>query len=140
MIPSQKFLDQLKRHEGLRLKPYRCTAGKLTIGYGRNLDDVGISVEEAERLLANDVDMTYNTCIHAFPWFAELSEDRQSVIMNMCFNLGLTKLKGFKNFLKAMEMGAYATAAHEMSDSDWFEQVGSRAVELRSMVLGPENI
>lgn len=136
------LVAQIQKHEGLRLKPYHCTAGKLTIGYGRNLEDVGIDVEEAEFLLRKDLARVENECLHAFPWFAELSEARQDVILNMCFNLGLAGLKKFKKFLKAAEMGAYETAAHEMMDSDWAEQVKGRATELAQMMrgVGPENV
>lgn len=132
--------DQLKIDEGLRLKPYRCTANKLTIGYGRNLDDVGISKAEAECMLETDIREAENACLHAFPWFAELTEPRQDVIVNMCFNLGLTRLLGFKKFLKAMSLGDYATAAKEMMDSRWAKQVGSRADRLRDIIWGPEQV
>lgn len=129
-------LAQLKIDEGLRLKPYRCSAGKLTIGYGRNLDANGISKVEAEFLLDNDIKEAENACVHTFPWFAELTESRQDVIVNMCFNLGLKGLLGFKKFLKAVELGNYETAAHEMMDSDWAEQVGARALRLARIMRG----
>jgi lysozyme len=68
----KKEIDLLKKHEGLRLKPYRCSADKLTIGYGRNLDDVGISEEEAEMLLLNDL-LTANIEVeNRFVWFEDL--------------------------------------------------------------------
>lgn len=138
MTPVGK--EQLKIDEGLRLKPYRCSAGKLTIGYGRNLDANGISQAEAEVLLENDIRDAENTCIHSFPWFADLTEPRQDVLVNMCFNLGLTRLLGFKKFLKAMELGNYETAAHEMMDSDWAEQVGARALRLARIIRGTDEV
>ena len=135
---NEALVAQIQRHEGLRLKAYYCTAGKLTIGYGRNLEDVGIDIDEAELMLRKDLARCENECLHAFPWFADLSEQRKDVILNMCFNLGLAGLRKFKKFLKAVEMGAYETAAHEMMDSDWAEQVKGRALELAQMMRGTE--
>lgn len=138
MTPDGK--QQLKDDEGLRLKPYRCSAGKLTIGYGRNLDDNGISKAEAEYLLDGDIRDAENACLHAFPWFADLSEERQDVLVNMCFNLGMTRLLRFTRFLKAMSLGAYETAAHEMMNSNWAEQVGDRAKRLAQVMRGSESV
>lgn len=134
------LIAQIQRHEGLRLKPYHCTAGKLTIGYGRNLEDVGITAHEAEILLVGDLSRCEDACLHAFPWFADLSESRQDVILNMCFNLGLAGLKKFTKFLRAVELGNYDTAADEMLDSLWAKQVKSRALELAGMMRGPESV
>ena len=79
---------QLVRHEGLRLKPYRCTAGKLTIGYGRNLDDRGISRKEAYAMLDRDIRDCEQWLIDKIPdIYNNLDEVRQSVLLNMCFNL-----------------------------------------------------
>ncbi|MDH4235612.1 MAG: glycoside hydrolase family protein [Nitrospira sp.] len=136
MSRRDTLIAQIKRHEGLRLKPYYCTAGKLTVGYGRNLEDVGVDADEAEGMLRNDLARVENECLHVFPWFSELSEARQEVILNMCFNLGLAGLKKFTKFLKAVELGNYDTAADEMLESLWAKQVKSRALELASMMRG----
>lgn len=122
--------DTLIRHEGLRLTPYRCTAGKLTIGIGRNLDDVGISEAEARLMLRNDIVNAEAELRRAFSWFDRLSPLRQQVLVNMAFNIGLPRLKGFRNMLAALERGDYNRAAVEMLDSRWARQVKSRAVEL----------
>lgn len=131
---NRAIVEQLKRHEGLRLKPYRCTADKLTIGYGRNLEQVGITEQEAEYLLLNDIKQCENDCLHAFPWFTDLNEARQGVLVNMCFNVGLSRLMFFKKFLAAMNLGNYNTAADEMLDSMWAEQVKGRAIELAAII------
>lgn len=136
----EALIEQIQRHEGLRLKPYYCTAEKLTIGYGRNLEDVGIDAEEAEFMLRKDLSRAENDCLHAFPWFADLTDDRKDVILNMCFNLGLNGLKKFVKFLQAVELGNYDTAADEMLDSLWAKQVKGRALELAGMMRGPENV
>ena len=73
----------LKLDEGLRLKPYRDTVGKLTIGIGRNLDDVGISEAEAEYLLSNDLDRTISDLDKYMLWWQTLDTPRRRVILNM---------------------------------------------------------
>jgi lysozyme len=139
----KKEIDLLKKHEGLRLKPYRCSADKLTIGYGRNLDDVGISEEEAEMLLLNDL-LTANIEVeNRFVWFEDLDEVRKAVVVNMIFNLGIARFSAFKKTISLIEEGSYSEAAQEMLDSRWANQVGSRANELSEMMrtgLWPEEI
>lgn len=121
-------------HEDERLKPYRCTAGKMTIGVGRNLDDVGISHEESQYLLSNDLKRVDKE-LATLPWTAQLDDVRYAVLQDMCFNLGLSRLKGFKNFLAAMAKQDWKTASREMIDSRWATQVGRRAYRLQQMVL-----
>jgi lysozyme len=123
---------RIKQDEGLRLHPYNCTSGKVTIGYGRNLDDVGISEFEADILLRNDVERAHKDAISFTGpdvWNG-LSHARRAVIINMAFNLGLTRLRAFKSFHHHLVMSAYAEAAYEMLDSRWARQVGDRAERL----------
>lgn len=127
---AETLLEQLIRHEGLKLKPYRCTAGKLTIGVGRNLEDMGITKDEALYMLRADIARCYAECKSAFSWFAALTEARQNVLVNMCFNMGIARLKEFKKMLAAAHLGEYEDAAREMLDSAWAGQVGDRAKEL----------
>ena len=96
-MDKEKLIEQLQRHEGLRLKPYRCSADKLSIGYGRNLDDVGISEAEANMILANDIHKCINQCKKEIPFFFRMNDARQNVPVNMCFNLGIYGLLKFKN-------------------------------------------
>ncbi len=126
--------DQLVRHEGLRLRPYRDTVGKLTVGVGRNLDDVGLSREEAFLLLDNDILRVQSEVIHALPWAVDLDRPRFEVLLNMAFNLGITGLLGFTNFLAHVQQGEYEDAAHHMLDSKWAVQVGKRAQELAQIM------
>ena len=126
---------QLVRHEGLRLKPYRCTAGKLTIGIGRNLDDRGISQKEAYALLERDILDFEQQLLNAIPdVYNGLDEVRQSVLLNMCFNLGLKGLLEFKNTLAFIGAGDWERAANNMLASKWAKQVGMRAIELSEMM------
>lgn len=83
-----KIKDQLIKHEGLRLKPYKCTAGKMTIGVGRNLDDVGISEQEALDMLFNDVGKCLSDLREIFRQFDQLPENIQLVLVDMRFQLG----------------------------------------------------
>ncbi len=127
------FLDrlaaELKRDEGVKLKPYVDTVGKLTIGVGRNLTDVGISQEEADYLLRNDIAEAQTLLDRGIQWWRTLDEERQLVLLNMAFNLG-PGLFGFTNTLAAVQNHEWEAAALAMSHSKWAEQVGLRADRL----------
>lgn len=122
--------EQLVRDEGMRLKPYKDSVGKLTIGVGRNLDDVGICREEAEMLLQHDIVSHTFDLNTALPWISGLDEIRRGVLINMCFNMGIHALLGFKHTLSLIQQGDYAGASKEMLNSHWAEQVGARAQRL----------
>ena len=129
----QRLKDRLKLDEGLRLEPYQDSEGWWTVGYGRLIDTRKggkISEDEAEYMLNNDIDVVINQVIREFPWFGDLSDARQEVILNMVFNLGLPKFKGFKNAITAMKRHDWTDASREMLDSLWSRQVGDRAVRL----------
>jgi len=138
-IDDKALVRQIELHEGLRLKPYRCTAGKLTIGVGRNLEDRGITLSEARMLLANDLADVRNGLLNALPWVAKLDDVRQRVLVDMAFNLGLQGLLEFKRTLAAVQAGQYQQAATMMLQSRWAKQVGQRAERLsRMMVTGAD--
>lgn len=130
--------DMLRRDEGIRLKPYRDTRGKLTIGVGRNLDDDGITLAEADMLLDNDISAAMKQLSDMFPWWTSMTSTRQLVLLNMCFNLGIGGLAGFKQALSAMQAGDYVSAAKEMEASQWYFQTGARAARLVVMMLQGE--
>jgi lysozyme len=134
LVNHQLLWEQLIQHEGLRLKPYRCSAGKLTIGIGRNIEDVGITEEEALVLLGNDISRVIAEIDKKIPAFSSLDEIRKRVLVDMCFNLGISRLMKFRRMLAALEAGDYAQAAVEMMDSRWARQVGSRAERLKYMM------
>jgi lysozyme len=119
MTLQAAVLPSLMRDEGKRLKPYRCPAGKLTIGYGRNLDDVGVTDDEAMAMLEHDIDASIADCRTVFPWFEGLDQVRQGVIVQMRFQLGLAGLLGFRNVLRAIARRDFVDAATEMLDSQW---------------------
>lgn len=134
-----KLKQELMRDEGVRLHPYKDSVGKLTIGVGRNLDDVGLSPEEVNFLLDHDIDravsLARSFCIPRD--FDALTDTRQRVLVNMAFNLG-GKLWGFKNFREALRVHDYVRAAREMLDSKWAVQVGVRASRLADMMAKGE--
>jgi len=133
---SLNLEEDLLRDEGLRLKPYKDTKNILTIGVGRNLDEVGLSKDEAMYLLRNDIIKCKNQ-LNNYLWFSKLSPIRQNVILNMCFNLGFNGLFLFKNMITALAMGNYKLAAMEMLNSKWHKDVGLRAERLaEEMVEG----
>ena len=119
-----RIKEQLVRHEGLRLKPYRCSAGKLTIGIGRNLDDCGITQSEAYVMLINDIINCEKQLQSKIPdIYNGLDEVRKSVMLNMCFNMGINGLLGFKNTLAFVKVGDWERAANNMLVSKWAKQV-----------------
>ncbi len=131
----ERIKEQLVRHEGLRLKPYRCTSGKLTIGIGRNLDDCGISQSEAYVMLINDIMNCEKQLQSKIPdIYNGLDEVRKSVLLNMCFNLGINGLLGFKNTLAFVKAGDWERAANNMLVSKWAKQVGRRAIDLSELM------
>mgnify|MGYP000498076501 CR=1 FL=1 len=126
----QILKDQLIKHEGLRLKPYLDSVGKMTIGVGRNLDDVGITEAEAMKMLENDILRTASELNKAFYWFDSMDDVRGSIVMDMCFNLGITRFRGFKKMIQAIENNDWIKASEEMKDSKWCRQVGIRCTVL----------
>lgn len=129
-----KLQIELLRDEGQRLKPYLDTVGKLTIGIGRNLDDVGVSEDEVALMLKNDIDRVEQGLKAACPWYSHLTDARQRALCNLCFNLGLGGLLGFRKAMKAMQAGQYDTAADEFMDSLWAKQVGARADRITTLI------
>lgn len=126
----EKVETQLIVDEDLRLTPYKCPAGKLTIGVGRNLEDNGITREEAYYLLRNDVDACHRQLFLTIPFYDRLPSEKKEVLLNMCFNMGLTRLLEFKKMLAAMALNKWDDAAHEMANSAWAFQVVDRAKRL----------
>jgi lysozyme len=131
-----KLREQLIEHEGLRLHPYKCTAGKVTIGVGRNLDDRGITQSEAMDMLQHDIDECALDCVLIVGQsvWDKLSDARQRVLVDMRFNLGPRGLRSFARTLTAISQGRYSDAAEHMLGSKWAGQVGPRATRLAKMM------
>ena len=127
------LIKEITRDEGLRLDLYECSEGKLTIGVGRNIEDRGISEDEASLMLANDLTSSIKEA-QSFPWFNELTDARKRVIVNMIFNIGLSRFKQFKKTIQYLSDREYYRASIEMMDSRWARQVGVRADRLSEMM------
>lgn len=139
MIAFEKIVEWKKLREGEvkkhgRHMPYKCPADKLTIGWGRNIEDRGISEDEAMFLLVNDIRSAESECYQLFDRFAELDDVRQFVLLDMMFNLGYSRLSRFKNMIAAIDRLDYNVATLEMMDSAWYRQTGSRARILAEMM------
>lgn len=125
-----RLTQRLMLDEALRLKPYRCSEGKLTIGVGRNLDDKGLTRQEALYLLGHDIDDATTDARSLVPGFDQLDDVRQEVLVNMALNLGRDRLAGFRLFLAAVTRHDWTEAASQMRDSRWYRQVKGRAERL----------
>lgn len=122
-----KLIDQVKADEGLSLTPYRCTEGRLTIGYGRNLDDVGITDAEADYLLKNDLKRVVSDLKKKLAFFDDLNNARKRALVNMGFQLGVNGLMKFSKMLNALENKNWDSAAKHALDSAWAQQTPERA-------------
>ena len=123
----------LIRHEGKRNLPYECSAGKITIGVGRNLADMPLTDDEIMYLLRNDI-ARCETELNRYPWFRMMDDARRDACINLVFNLGLTRFRQFKKMIKAFEDRDYDRAADELLDSRYALQVGKRAEELSDIL------
>ncbi len=132
-----KLIEQLKIHEGVRTHAYLCSENKITVGVGRNLDSnggIGLSEDEIDYLLSNDIKRCRDELEFNFDWFKELDEVRQDAMINLCFNIGITSLRKFAKASAAMNVQDYEAAAMEFLDSRWANQVGTRALDVTDMI------
>ena len=140
MYPIDESADALKAEEGFVAHCYICTAGAHTVGYGRNIDQkhggIGISEDEADYLLRNDIDRTISEC-QRWDWFDELDPVRQSVVVQLCFQLGRPRLSQFKRMLAALSQQPpdLIAAANELLDSRFANQVPARAARLAEQMV-----
>ena len=135
----KQLKDHIKEYEGLSNVLYKCTSNKLSIGYGRNLEDVGISKDEAEYLLKNDIDIALDEVSEHFD-MPNLPEPAQIVLVDMCFNMGISRLLNFRNMIKAIEQDEWDKAAHELLDSKYAAQTKRRARMNASLLISCKDI
>lgn len=129
-------ISLLKLHEGFVSHAYQDSEGYWTIGVGRLIDkrlNGGISETEADFLLTHDVQRCEGELDDYFPWWRSLSPTRRMALTDMCFNLGIHRLSGFKNMLASLKDGRYSEAAQHAKDSRWAAQVKSRADHIAHM-------
>ena len=132
----ERLVKMLKLHEGVRNHVYVCTAGYETIGVGRNISESGLGLtdEEINILLMNDIERVKQELAGSYFWFADLDDVRQAAMIDICFNLGLSRLRGFVKAITAMSRQQWDVAADEFMDSRWSEQVGQRAITVTNMI------
>ena len=137
-----KLIEQLKRHEGVKKHVYKDINGLEHIGAGRNISasGLGLSDEEVDYLLSNDILRCIKELSAEYSWFGNLDEIRQEAIINIFFNLGATKYRGFKKANAAMEAADYKLAATEFLDSRWAKQVKGRSLELTDIIRTGEYV
>jgi len=128
-----KLEEMLIRHEGKRSLPYECSAGKISVGVGRNLEDNPLTDDEIMYLLRNDIARS-ETELNRYSWFRMMDDARRDACINLVFNLGLTRFRQFKRMIKAFEDRDYERAADELLNSKYAFQVGQRAKELSDII------
>ena len=142
----EDLIEMLKRHEGEvvtngRHVLYKCSAGYWTLGIGRNVDvngGLGLSDEEVDFLLENDIARVIKELSLEYSWFNDLDDVRRDAMIDISFNLGATKLRKFVLALDAMAKADYKSASEEFLDSDWSRTVKGRSLELASMIATGE--
>jgi len=132
----RKVKEMIKGNEGLRLKPYKCPAGKITIGYGRNLEDKGITVDEADNMLFHDVCevLADLRCIFQEKVFSDFSEPRQHALIDMRYQLGFGGFRSFKKMIQAIQDDNWPEAIKQVKNSRYYTQVTNRANRVCDMM------
>lgn len=148
-LSENELIQRFVLHEGCELMPYRCPAGYLTIGVGRNLETNPLTGEEkkvcgdymhgitkniAFYLLRHDIEKVKRECKQNIPFFNRLDPERQYALIDMCFNLGIKSLLGFKKMLGAMGCGDWERAANESLNSKYAKQTGKRARRIANTI------
>lgn len=123
----------IKNQEGLKLTIYKDIVDKWTVGYGRNIQDRGISTDEAELMFQNDKKLCIKQ-LNQYSWYLVAPQHTQFALINMCFNMGINRLLGFKKMVRALIEKNYTQAAIEALDSKWAQQVGQRAKDVALMM------
>ena len=137
MSQNNKLTEMLKRHEGVKTHAYKCSASKITVGVGRNIDPkggIGLTEDEIDYLLQNDIDRIISELDFKYEWFSDINSARQDAMIDISFNLGQTRLRKFEKALTAMSQNNWSKAADEFMDSKWSNQVGNRAKELTDII------
>lgn len=129
-----KLKELLERHEGYRKRPYQCSAGKITIGIGHNLDAHDLPKDIIQRFFYTDINESINTCTVLFKAWQWIPDMKQVVLANMAFQLGHNKLSGFIKLIAAVNAKDWQEASRQMLDSKWARQTPERANELAEIM------
>lgn len=128
------LVPELEFDEGRRRRAYVDTRGKVTIGVGLNLTDVGLPDDVIDLLRDRKIDESEQELDREIPWWRHLSDNRQRVLLNMQYNMGWPKLSQFKRMIDALRVEDFPRAATEMRASVWATQVGDRALRLSRLM------
>ena len=131
-----EILEDIKKHEGFESKVYKCTEGYDTIGYGFAIKDLVIDKDVADLILMKKIHKILERVLVAFPWFQNINNEAKSVIINMCYQLGIRGFSKFKKTIYLLETEQYEDASVEMLDSLWAKQTPNRAKELSERLRG----
>ena len=138
---QSNLTKQLRDEEGEVLHAYSDNLGFTTIGVGRLVDKRkggGITSEESAYLLSNDIAKFERQLDKSLPWWRDLTEPRQAVILGMAFQMGVDGLLGFKNTLVMVKSGDYAGASENMMKSKWAQQTPARAKRMSDQMRSSE--
>ena len=142
-VVSELCKNRMKSEEGFSNKLYRDTSdhvgfegkkGKITIGWGYNIDDNGLPKDILQELFNRKVNEAESDLTNHLPWTLQLDQNRREVLIDMVFNMGIERVLPFKATLSAIQAGKYAEAAGHMLDSLWSKQVGDRAKNLANIM------
>mgnify|MGYP003152095594 CR=1 FL=1 len=128
------LIDNIKESEGFRSKVYKCTEGYDTIGYGFAIKDLEMDEEIAEKILEKKLESLIARVHKAFPWTARAPKEVEDVVVEMCYQMGVSGVSKFKKALGAMEWKNYSLAADELLDSRWARQTPNRAKKLSDII------
>lgn len=129
-----KLAAQLEIDEDKKPRMYLDSLGFWTAGVGRNLSERAFSEDEIQLMLKNDIAIVESALDRNCPWWRSMSEARQQALANMCFQMGISKLLGFKKMLVMLEAGRWDAAALEAEDSKWAKQAPNRAKRVTKQI------
>ena len=130
----KELLESIKHHEGFVEHVYDDSLGIPTIGYGFAIKDLVLQEDLCDEILLRKLRILGRSVMGKFPFFDSLPSECKSVLMEMCYQLGVTGVSKFKKALKAMEDGDWEKAADEMLDSKWAKQTPNRAKEMSNII------
>ena len=133
------LIDDIKKHEGFSSVVYKCTAGKLTVGYGKRVKYLKVTQEQAEEWLKEDLENLKYVLADKYDWFLPAPQEVKDIVMNMAYQLGPTSFSKFKRTIKLFKNKDYEGASIEMLDSKWArEDTPDRAKELSERLASVE--
>ena len=132
------LLERIKHHEGFRSKVYKCTEGYDTIGYGFAIKDLELDEDVAEMILMRKLDLLMNSIQKSFSWWRSAEDEVKNVVVEMCYQLGVSGFSKFKKTIDHLENKRYGKASVEMLDSKWSRQTPNRALELSNIIKNLE--